>query len=98
VISVLLWLAAASALPAAWLVAHFADLVQTPVPTAIVSGGDLRGRFLLSWATEVAQLDIRARSRSILALVAVFPSTRSTSTSRGAPARTRRTPRTRPPT
>jgi cation:H+ antiporter len=75
VIALLIWVAAAATLPATWLCAHFAGLVHDPVPTAILSGSAIFGAaFLLSWATEVAQLDIpRALAISILALVAVFP-------------------------
>ena len=61
--------------PTAWLVAHFAGLVHAPVPTVLTSGAAICGAaFLLSWATEVAQLDIpRALALAFLALVAVFP-------------------------
>jgi len=67
--------AAALVPPTAWFVAHFAGLVQEPVPTALLSGASICGAaFLLSWATEVAQLDIsRALALAFLALVAVFP-------------------------
>ncbi len=59
----------------AWFVAHFAGLVHEPIPTALLSGAGICGSaFLLSWATEVAQLDIaRALALAFLALVAVFP-------------------------
>jgi cation:H+ antiporter len=71
----LVWIAAAVIVPAAWLVARFASLVDAPVPTALLSGVAILGAaFLLSWATEVAQLDIaRALALAFLALVAVFP-------------------------
>jgi cation:H+ antiporter len=71
----LLWVASATALPTAWIVAHFAALVTSPVWTAVLSGLAIFGAaFLLSWATEVAQLDIpRALAIAVLALVAVFP-------------------------
>jgi cation:H+ antiporter len=63
-------------LPIVWFVVHFAGLFgHDPIPTAIASGAAIFGAaFLLSWATEVAQLDIpRALAISFLALVAVFP-------------------------
>jgi cation:H+ antiporter len=71
----LLWLVSALALPTVWLVAHLAVLAHTPVPVAVLSGAGIFGAaFLLSWATEVAQLDIpRALAISVLALVAVLP-------------------------
>ncbi len=72
---VLAWLASSLALPTAWFVLHFGGLVQEPVPTAVASGlGIFGAAFALSWATEVAQLDIsRALALAFLALVAVFP-------------------------
>jgi cation:H+ antiporter len=71
----LLWVAAALVLPTVWFVAHLGRLVHDPVWTAVLSGAGIFGAaFLLSWATEVAQLDIpRALAISILALIAVFP-------------------------
>jgi len=75
VIAPLAWLATSLAFPVAWFVAHFAGLVHDPVPTSLTSGAGICGAaFLLSWATEVAQLDIpRALALAVLALVAVFP-------------------------
>ncbi len=71
----LLWVVAALVLPTVWFVAHLGRLVHDPVWTAVLSGAGIFGAaFLLSWATEVAQLDIpRALAISILALIAVFP-------------------------
>jgi cation:H+ antiporter len=63
-------------LPIVWFVVHFSGTFgHDPIPTAIFSGAAIFGAaFLLSWATEVAQLDIpRALAISVLALVAVFP-------------------------
>jgi cation:H+ antiporter len=71
----LLWVAAALVLPTVWFVVHLGRLVHDPVWTAVLSGAGIFGAaFLLTWATEVAQLDIpRALAISILALIAVFP-------------------------
>ena len=71
----ILWLIGALALPTLWLVAHFGALVETHIAVACVAGAAIFGAaFLLSWATEVAQLDVpRALALSALALVAVFP-------------------------
>jgi len=71
----LLWVVGALVLPTVWFVAHLRGLVHDPVWTAVLSGAGIFGAaFLLSWATEVAQLDIpRALAISILALIAVFP-------------------------
>ncbi|HJQ84143.1 MAG TPA: sodium:calcium antiporter [Candidatus Binatia bacterium] len=69
------WLGTATVLPVVWFTAHFGHLVEGHVTTALLSGLSIFGAaFLLSWATEVAQLDIpRALAISFLALVAVFP-------------------------
>lgn len=74
-IAALVWLASSLALPTAWFVLHFGGIVHEPIPTAIASGAGIFGAaFALSWATEVAQLDIsRALALAFLALVAVFP-------------------------
>ena len=71
----LLWVVSGLTLPTVWLVAHFGAMVHSPEWTAVLSGAGIFGAaFLLSWATEVAQLDIpRALALSFLALVAVFP-------------------------
>jgi cation:H+ antiporter len=70
-----LWIVSALVPPSVWFVAHFGGLVHQPEWTAFLSGAGIFGAaFLLSWATEVAQLDIpRALAISFLALVAVFP-------------------------
>ena len=75
VIAPVLWLLTALAFPVGWFVVHFAGLVHGPVETALVSGLGICGAaFMLSWGTEVAQLDIpRALALAALALVAVFP-------------------------
>jgi cation:H+ antiporter len=75
VIGAIVWVCSAAVLPAAWFVAHFAGLVERPAPTAALAGASIFGAaFLLSWATEVAQLDIpRALALAFLALIAVFP-------------------------
>jgi cation:H+ antiporter len=69
------WIAAAVALPVVWFVVHFADLTHDPVSVALVSGAGIFGAaFLLSWSSEVAQLDIpQALALAFLALVAVLP-------------------------
>jgi len=74
-IGTLLGFAAALALPAGWLVVHFGHLAEGHVAIALWSGAAIFGSaFVLSWATEVAQLDIpRALALAFLALVAVFP-------------------------
>ncbi|MFN8543217.1 MAG: sodium:calcium antiporter [Candidatus Binatia bacterium] len=65
----------AFALPAAWFIVHFGHLVESAPVVACVSGMAIFGAaFLLSWASEVAQLDIpRALALAFLALVAVLP-------------------------
>jgi cation:H+ antiporter len=75
VIGPLLACGAALSLPLAWFVLHFAGLVEAPVAVAVASGAAIFGAaFLLSWAAEVAELDVpRALSIAFLALVAVFP-------------------------
>src|SRR5262249_61955566 len=72
---VLLWVLGSTALPVAWFAIHFGPGLESDVWTAVVSGAAIFGAaFLLSWATEVAQLDIpRALALTFLALVAVFP-------------------------
>jgi cation:H+ antiporter len=65
-----------SALPVLWLAAHGLHwLGEAPLPTAVFSGlGIFGAAFLLSWAADVAQLDIpRALALAMLALVAVLP-------------------------
>ena len=69
------WIAAALALPVAWFVVHFGSLASAPLPVAVWSGAGIFGAaFLLSWASEVAQLDItRSLALAVLALIAVLP-------------------------
>ena len=69
------WIAFALALPALWFVVHFAQLTHDPVTIALASGAGIFGAaFLLSWTSEVAQLDIpQALALAFLALVAVLP-------------------------
>ncbi len=71
----LVWIGAALALPLAWFVVHFGGLASAPLPVALWSGAGIFGAaFLLSWASEVAQLDItRALALAFLALIAVLP-------------------------
>src|SRR5438034_1138590 len=71
----LLWIGAALALPLAWFVVHFGQLATTPLEIALWSGSGIFGAaFLLSWTSEVAQLDItRALALAFLALIAVLP-------------------------
>jgi cation:H+ antiporter len=75
VIGNLVWVVSALVPPGVWFVAHFGGLVHQPEWTAFLSGAGIFGAaFLLSWGTEVAQLDIpRALAISFLALIAVFP-------------------------
>jgi cation:H+ antiporter len=74
-IASVVWIASALVLPIVWFVVHFGGLAHDPRWIAFLSGAGIFGSaFVLSWATEVAQLDIpRALAISILALVAVFP-------------------------
>ena len=69
------WVGLAALLPLGWFVAHFGRLVVSHEGTALVAGlGIFGAAFLLSWACEVAQLDIpRALALVALALVAVLP-------------------------
>jgi len=70
-----LWLVGASTLPAAWFAVHFSGATHEPVRLAVASGAAIFGAgFLLSWAAEVAQLDVpRALALAVLALIAVAP-------------------------
>jgi cation:H+ antiporter len=70
-----IWLGLISLFPLAWFVAHFGGLVTAQHWVALVSGCGIFGAaFLLSWACEVAQLDIpRALALAMLALIAVLP-------------------------
>src|SRR5207248_3117938 len=55
----LVWIGAELALPLAWFVVHFGQLATTPLEIALWSGSGIFGAaFLLSWISEVAQLDI----------------------------------------
>ena len=71
----LIWMGAALALPVAWFVVHFAGLAHAPHAVALWSGVGIFGAaFLLSWASEVAQLDVsRSLALALLALIAVLP-------------------------
>jgi cation:H+ antiporter len=68
-------LAAASALPLQWLILHFTGVHLAPHWEAVSSGISIFGAaFLLSWAAELAQLDIpQALALAFLALIAVLP-------------------------
>jgi cation:H+ antiporter len=69
------WLGLVSLFPIGWFVAHFGGLVTSHHWVSLVSGlGIFGAAFLLSWACEVAQLDIpRALALALLALIAVLP-------------------------
>ena len=71
----LLWMGGALALPVTWFVVHFGGLAAAPLPVVLFSGAGIFGAaFLLTWASEVAQLDIsRALALAFLALIAVLP-------------------------
>jgi cation:H+ antiporter len=70
-----LWLSCVLVLPLGWFVVHFGSLVSSHHAVAFASGiGIFGAAFLLSWACEVAQLDIpRALALAALALIAVLP-------------------------
>jgi cation:H+ antiporter len=70
-----LWIFGMLMLPLAWFVVHFGALVTSHHGVALASGiGIFGAAFLLSWACEVAQLDIpRALAIAALALIAVLP-------------------------
>jgi cation:H+ antiporter len=65
----------AAALPLGWLVVHDGGWVHAPPLLALCSGlGIFGAAFLLSWAAEVAELDVpRAFALAALALIAVLP-------------------------
>lgn len=69
------WLAGASALALQWLVLRYAGVHLEPHWEAVFSGLSIFGAaFLLSWAAEVAQMDIpQALALAFLALIAVLP-------------------------
>ncbi|HLK12091.1 MAG TPA: sodium:calcium antiporter [Candidatus Binatia bacterium] len=71
----LLAIAAALVLPLTWFVIHFRGLIESPQWVALSAGAGILGAaFLLSWASEVAQLDVpQALALLFLALVAVLP-------------------------
>jgi cation:H+ antiporter len=70
-----LWFAGAAALPLQWLIIHFSGVHLAPHWEALSSGISIFGAaFLLSWAAELAQLDIpQALALAFLALIAVLP-------------------------
>ena len=70
-----LWIISASALPLQWLIIHFSGVHLAPHWEALSSGISIFGAaFLLSWAAELAQLDIpQALALAFLALIAVLP-------------------------
>jgi cation:H+ antiporter len=70
-----LWLTGAAALPLQWLIIHFSGVHLAPQWEALSSGISIFGAaFLLSWAAELAQLDIpQALALAFLALIAVLP-------------------------
>lgn len=69
------WIAGASALPLQWLIIHFSGVHLEPHWEALSAGISIFGAaFLLSWAAELAQLDIpQALALAFLALIAVLP-------------------------
>jgi cation:H+ antiporter len=75
VIRQLLALAAGLALPLAWFAVHAGGWAASPPEQALAAGAGILGAaFLLSWASEAAQLDIpQALALLFLALVAVLP-------------------------
>jgi cation:H+ antiporter len=70
-----LWIAGTSALALQWLIIRFAEVHLAPHWEALAAGTSIFGAaFLLSWAAEVAQLDIpQALALAFLALIAVLP-------------------------
>jgi cation:H+ antiporter len=70
-----LWLAGAFILSLQWLILHFSGIHLAPHWEALSSGVSIFGAaFLLSWAAELAQLDIpQALALAFLALIAVLP-------------------------
>src|SRR5262249_24320108 len=70
-----LWLAGAFILPLQWLILHFSGIHPAPHWEALSSGVSIFGAaFLLSWAAELAQMDIpQALALAFLALIAVLP-------------------------
>ena len=70
-----LWLAGALALPLQWLILHFSGVHLAPHWEVLSSGVSIFGAaFLLSWAAELAQMDIpQALALAFLALIAVLP-------------------------
>lgn len=75
VIRRLLPLGAALALPLAWFAVELSGSATNPPEQALAAGAGILGAaFLLSWASEVAQLDVpQALALLFLALVAVLP-------------------------
>src|SRR5579885_3454230 len=75
VIRQLLALTAGLALPLAWFAVHAGGWAASPPEQAFAAGAGILGAaFLLSWASEAAQLDIpQALALLFLALVAVLP-------------------------
>ena len=69
------WFVGALALPLQWLILHFSGVPLAPHWQAFSSGISIFGAaFLLSWAAELAQMDIPpALALAFLALIAVLP-------------------------
>src|SRR6266850_2403470 len=67
--------AGAAMFPLQWLIVHFSGLHLAPQWEALSSGLSIFGAaFMLSWAAELAQLDIpQALALAFLALIAVLP-------------------------
>jgi cation:H+ antiporter len=70
-----LWMSAAVSLCFQWIVAHCFGIHPAPAMQALSAGLAIFGAaFILSWAAEVAQLDIpQALALALLALIAVLP-------------------------
>ena len=70
-----LWMGGAAALPLQWIILHYSGVHLGPQWVALSSGAAVFGAaFLLSWAAELAQLDVpQALAFALLALIAVLP-------------------------
>jgi len=70
-----LWIISTSLLALQWLIVHYSGIHLAPHWEALLSGVSIFGAaFILSWAAELAQLDIpQALALAFLALIAVLP-------------------------
>jgi cation:H+ antiporter len=71
----LLWVFSSIALCLQWIIVHFSGVQPSPESQALSAGLAIFGAsFMLSWAAELAQLDIpQALALALLALIAVLP-------------------------